>query len=183
MKGNGSPCGCDSLHFRCCDRRTAGPEALRGPLPPPPGKSPGECDFPGLANATGLFSCSFALHPRQIGLGPSQDGKLLVGDHNQLTSKPPVLELCGCTRAQLPHASLFVTSWTVAPQAPLSMGFSRQEHRSGFPCPPPGELPNPEIELRSPAPQTDSLPLSYWGSPLRLNTQIKRCSSPRKLVI
>ena len=63
---------------------------------------------------------------------------------------------------------LFVTPWTVAHQAPLSMGFSRQENWSGLPCPPPGDLPNPRIEPMSPeAPelQVDSLPLSYWGSP------------------
>ena len=41
---------------------------------------------------------------------------------------------------------LFVTLWTVACQAPLSMGFSRQEYRSGLPCPPPGDLPDPGIE-------------------------------------
>ena len=40
--------------------------------------------------------------------------------------------------------------WTVAHQAPLSMGFSRQEYWSGLPCPPPGDLPNLEIESRSP---------------------------------
>ena len=40
-------------------------------------------------------------------------------------------------------------SWTVARQAPLSMGFSRQEHWSGLPCPPPGDLPDPEMELVS----------------------------------
>ena len=44
---------------------------------------------------------------------------------------------------------LFVTLWTVALQAPLSMGFSRQEYWSGLPCPPPGDLPNPGIELLS----------------------------------
>ena len=38
---------------------------------------------------------------------------------------------------------LFVTPWTVAHQAPLSMGFSRQEHWSGLPCPSPGDLPDP----------------------------------------
>ena len=41
---------------------------------------------------------------------------------------------------------LFVTPWTVARQAPLSMGFSRQEYRSGLPCPSPGDLPDPRIE-------------------------------------
>ena len=49
---------------------------------------------------------------------------------------------------------LFVTLWTIACQAPLSMGFSRQEYWSGLPCPPPGDLSNPGIEpasLTSPA--------------------------------
>ena len=36
-----------------------------------------------------------------------------------------------------------VTLWTVTHQAPLSMGFSRQEYWSGLPCPPPGDIPNP----------------------------------------
>ena len=44
---------------------------------------------------------------------------------------------------------LFVTLWTVAHQSPLSMGFSRQEYWSGLLCPPPGDLPHPEIELAS----------------------------------
>ena len=42
-----------------------------------------------------------------------------------------------------------MTPWTVAHQAPLSMGFSRQEYWSGSPCPPPGDLPNPGTEPRS----------------------------------
>ena len=41
---------------------------------------------------------------------------------------------------------LFATLWTVAHQAPLSMGFYRQEYWSGLPCPPPGDLSNPGIE-------------------------------------
>ena len=52
------------------------------------------------------------------------------------------------------HVQLFVTPWTVACQAPLSMGFSKQEYWSGLPCPPPGDLPNPGTEpesLMSPA--------------------------------
>jgi len=45
---------------------------------------------------------------------------------------------------------LFVTLWTdYSPQAPLSMGFSRQEYWSGLPCAPPGDLPNPGIEPKS----------------------------------
>ena len=48
--------------------------------------------------------------------------------------------------------------WTVACQAPLSMGFSRQEYWSGLPCPPPGHLPNSGIKPRSPELQADSLP-------------------------
>ena len=51
----------------------------------------------------------------------------------------------------------FVTPWTVAHQASLSMEFSRQESWSGLPCPPPGDLPNPGIKSRSPALQMDSL--------------------------
>ena len=52
---------------------------------------------------------------------------------------------------------LFVTLWTVAYQAPLSMGFSRQEYWSGLPFPSPGDLPNPGIEPRFPALEADAL--------------------------
>ena len=48
------------------------------------------------------------------------------------------------------RVQLFVTQWTVAPQAPLSMGFSRQEYWCGLPGPPPGDLPNQGIEPASP---------------------------------
>ena len=40
---------------------------------------------------------------------------------------------------------LCATLWTAASQAPLAVGFSRQDYRSGLPCPPPGDLPNPRI--------------------------------------
>ena len=53
---------------------------------------------------------------------------------------------------------LFVTPWTVARQAPPSMGFSRQEYWSGVPFPSPGDLPGPGIEAGSPALQADALP-------------------------
>ena len=68
---------------------------------------------------------------------------------------------------------LCATPWTVACQPPLSMGFSRQEYWSGLPCPLPGDLssqgsndlPNPEIEPRSPTLQADSLPVDPQGKP------------------
>ena len=58
------------------------------------------------------------------------------------------------------------TPWTVAYQAPLSVGFSRQEYWSGLPFPSPGDLPNPGIELGSPTLQTDSLLSEPPGQPL-----------------
>ena len=48
------------------------------------------------------------------------------------------------------HVWLFATLWTVTHQAPLAMGFPRQEYWSGLPFPPPGDLPNPGIEPTSP---------------------------------
>ena len=58
----------------------------------------------------------------------------------------------------LSHVRLFATPWTVAYQAPLSMGFSRQLYWSGLPFPSPGDLPYPGIEPGSPALLTDALP-------------------------
>ena len=57
------------------------------------------------------------------------------------------------------------STWTVAHQAPLSMGFSRLEYWSGLPCPPPGDLPDPGIKLGSPALQADSLLSEPPGKP------------------
>ena len=63
-----------------------------------------------------------------------------------------------------PHGGLvaklcmtLATPWTVARQAPLFVGFSRQEYWSGLPFPSPGDLPDPGIEPGSPALQADSL--------------------------
>ena len=61
---------------------------------------------------------------------------------------------CVCVLSHFSHVQLSATAWTVACQAPLSMGFSRQEYWSGLPGPPPGDLPDPGIEpsfLMSPA--------------------------------
>ena len=68
----------------------------------------------------------------------------------------------------LSRVLLFVTLWTAACQAPLSMEFSRQEYWSGLPFPTPRDLPNPGIKLVSPvfpALQVDSLPVEPSGKP------------------
>ena len=51
-----------------------------------------------------------------------------------------------CMLSHFSCVRLFATPETIACQAPLSMGFSRQEYWSGLPCPPPGDLPDPGIE-------------------------------------
>ena len=61
---------------------------------------------------------------------------------------------------------LFVTPWTVACQAPLSMGFSSQGYWNGLPFPSPGYLPEPGIKPASPALQAESLPFEPVGKPL-----------------
>ena len=73
-----------------------------------------------------------------------------------------------CLLSRFSHVQLFVTLWMVAGQAPVSMGYSRQEYWSGLPCPPPGDLPNPGIKAASqasPALKANSLLLSHQGSP------------------
>ena len=57
---------------------------------------------------------------------------------------------------------LFATPWTAAHQAPLFMGFSRQEYWSGFPFPSPGDLPNSGIEPESPTSQADAF--TVWAT-------------------
>ena len=83
-------------------------------------------------------------------------------------SKPPV----SCLHAQwvksLSRVRLFATPWTVAYQAPLSMGFSTQWSWSGLPFPSPGDLPNPALELRSPCPYINVYTwMHFMGEPPR----------------
>ena len=72
---------------------------------------------------------------------------------------------------------LIVTPWTVAPQTPLCMGFSRQEHWSGLPCPPPGDLSDPGREhepLPSPALASGSFTTSAtWEAPTGCKSELK----------
>ena len=75
----------------------------------------------------------------------------------------------------LGRVRLFVTPWTVAYKAPLSMGFSRQGCRSGLPFPSPEDLPDPGIKPGSPALQADALPSKPPGKGplfLKLSTRL-----------
>ena len=65
----------------------------------------------------------------------------------------------------LSRVQVFATAWTVAYQAPRSMGFSRQEYWSGLPFNSPEDLPDPGIKLRSPAFQADALTSEPPGKP------------------
>ena len=75
--------------------------------------------------------------------------------------------------SSLSRVWLFGTPWTVARQAPLSMEFSRQEYWSGLSFPPPGDLPDPGIELRSLAIQVDSWPSEPPGKPIVTGCQLQ----------
>ena len=85
-----------------------------------------------------------------------------------------VIFLCICSLLVLVFNRSVVSNslrpqWTVALEAPLSMGFSRQEYWSGLLCHSPGYIPNPGIKLRSPSLQADSLPSELPGKPLLSN--------------
>ena len=72
------------------------------------------------------------------------------------------VRVCVCVKS-LSSVRLFETPWTVAYQAPLSMGFSRQEYWSGLPFPSPGDRPNPGIKPGSPTFQTDTLTSEHFN--------------------
>ena len=93
------------------------------------------------------------------------------------------MSLMGYVYAKLlSRVQLYATPWTVAFQAPLSMGLSRQEYWCGLPFPSPGDLPDPGIDPVSWQDQPGSLPMSHQGSQkvFILNTKYK---SSRQLLI
>ena len=75
-----------------------------------------------------------------------------------------------CVCQSLSHVRLFKTPWTITRQAPLSMGFSKQDCWSGLPFHSPGDLPNPGIKPRSLKLQADSLPSEPPKKPIVNNT-------------
>ena len=84
--------------------------------------------------------------------------KRIPGRHHKQLAKLEVFIMCaGLSRSVMSDS---LTPWTVACQAPLSLGFSRQEYWSGWPCPAPQDLSNPGIEPRFLAFHKKSLPSS-----------------------
>ena len=81
---------------------------------------------------------------------------IVLSEVSQRKTKYHMQSLMCCAQS-LSCVRLFVSPWTVACQAPLSMGFSRQEYWSELPCPPPGDLLNPGIKPNSPTLQLDPL--------------------------
>ena len=78
----------------------------------------------------------------------------------------------------LSHVQLLATPWTGAYQAPLSMGFPRQEYWNGLPFPSPGHLPNPGIEPRSPTLQAGALTFAPAG---KLYVSVRRRPNPSRV--
>ena len=97
--------------------------------------------FPTQKSTRGLLHCRRILYQMSYQGSPNKTMKVKV--------KVKVKSLS--------HVQLFPTLWTIAHQAPLSMGFSRQEYWSRLPFPSPGDLPNPGIEPRPPALEAEAL--------------------------
>ena len=109
---------------------------------------------------------------------------------NKQTNKKQIIKIVemshdrGAKVKLLSHVWLFATPWTVAHQAPLSMGFSRQEYWSELPFPSLGDLPDPGIKPRSPALQADALtseppgqvPKGYLTQPWKICWRVDRVS-------
>ena len=101
---------------------------------------------------TGVGSCSLLQ-----GIYPTQELNPGLLHHRQVYHLSRQSSPNHPIAKSLNRIRLFATPWTVTYEAPLSMGFSRQEYWSGLPFPSPGDLPDPGIELGSPALQADAL--------------------------
>ena len=114
-------------------------------------------------------SLRFSLYQRFLSQDPELQGIYeppeMVYKTNTVGERGGQTERVKVKVKSLSRVRLFATLWTVAYQAPLSMGFSRQEYRSGLLFPSPGDLPDPGIKPRSPALRADILPSEPPGKP------------------
>ena len=123
---------------------------------------PMDCSLPG-SSIHGIFQARVL----EWGAIPFSDHNL-CGRHNKVKSLSRV-RLCD--------------PWTVAHQAPPSMGFSRQENWSWLPFPSPGDLPDPGIEPRSPAFQADALTSEPPGKPMEDMMYLAKCIGQNHIMI
>ena len=101
-------------------------------------------------------------------LSRTQKLSKLITIHTHRYRETMVMHVCAVLNC-FSRVQLFVAPWTVACQAPLSMGFSRQEHWSGLPCPPPGDVATQGWNLhllRLLHRQLGYLPLAPLGKPI-----------------
>ena len=87
-------------------------------------------------------------HWSPLRAGPAQSASAEFGEISRGFVQVFKFERCGVSQSRS-HVQLSATPWTIARQAPLPMGFSRQEHQSGLPFPSPGGLADPRMELAS----------------------------------
>ena len=131
-------------------------------------------------NSLNFMSLLFQIHARcrPLFISSYVNFKLmevLKADHNfDFCPQGSILIMC-CVVLRRCWVQLSVTPGTAALQAPPSMGVSRQEYWRGLPCPPPGDLQNPGVELRSPTLQADSLPNK---STIVVISHFSLCSTP-----
>ena len=118
-----------------------------------PFPSPGDLPKPGMQPRSPALQADFL--PSELPQKP-KCGCMYVHYYSSHFVLRYTWPMCACLLSRISHIRLFETLWTVACQAPLSMGFSRQEYWSGLPCPPPGDLPNPGIK------PSVSLCLLHW---------------------
>ena len=127
--------------------------------------------FPLGENGTSEVISSFV----ELGVGMGEISKVTLSPHSGPYPFFCLLS-CQCEKwkyQSLRHVWLFVTPWTVACQAPLSMEFSRQEYWNGLPSPSPEDLPDTGIEPGSPALQADALPSEPpWKPACSLNSEL-----------
>ena len=122
------------------------------------------------------------------GKRPYRYNLIILGNDGHHLTKPKRLKCQEQTTNQknvssLSCVRLSVTPWTEADQAPLFMGFSRQEYWSGLPFPSPGDLPHPGIEPGSPALQAVALPSKPPGIKLVSPPNLKSLGSKPKDLI
>ena len=86
------------------------------------------------------------------------------------------MRVCSVAQSRVTLATL----WTVARQAPLSMGLPRQEYWSGLSFPPPGDLPDPGMEFKSPALAGRFVTTEAPGEPTHVNTCTTKPGAPRR---